>query len=109
MERAILDLVDEDLYGVWEVGWRLRSGLGVDPEEDARLCADVIESLTQRGLVALYVREGVDGRPEPLPPSTRSFDLTASSMWLAPEADQRQVLVGPPLAGTRGLPAGTSG
>ena len=30
IEREILDLVDDDFYGVWEIGWRLCTALEVN-------------------------------------------------------------------------------
>ncbi|MGN6243422.1 MAG: hypothetical protein ACTHQ3_07075 [Motilibacteraceae bacterium] len=107
IEREILELADEDLYGLWEVGWRIRSACGVDPLAAPGECADVIESLIEKRMVTLYVREGMDGVPEPLASSARSLDLRDRSAWLVPQPGERQFLVGPPPEEAQGLRPGS--
>lgn len=94
IEREILELVDEDLYGLWEIGWRLNTALGVEPASDPKESAAVIESLRQRRLIDLYVREWVDDSPRPIAVSGRSIDLEARSAWLAPQEGEPQFLLG---------------
>lgn len=94
IEREILELVDEDLYGLWEIGWRLNTALGVDPSTDPEESAAVVESLRQRRLVDLYVREWVDDSPRPIAVSGRSIDLATPSAWLVPEQGEPQFLLG---------------
>lgn len=94
IEREILELVDEDLYGLWEIGWRLNTALGVDPAIDPEEAAAVVESLRQRHLVELYVREWVDDSPRPIAVSGRSIDLATRSAWLVPEPSEPQFLLG---------------
>src|SRR5688572_13961790 len=95
IEREILELVDEDFYGVWEIAWRLNTVLGMNPEVDPAEVAAVVESLRQRRLVELYVREWVDDGPRPLASSGRSLDLREPSAWGMPRQGEPQFLLGP--------------
>jgi hypothetical protein len=94
IEREILELLDEDLYGLWEIGWRLNTALGVDPATDPTESAAVVESLRQRHLVDVYVREWLDDSPRPIAVSGRSIDLATRSSWLVPEEGEPQFLLG---------------
>lgn len=94
VEREILELAEEDFYGVWEVGWRLVTALGVDPSSDPRSAADAVASLRREGHVEIYVREWTDDEPRPLAASGRSIDLREASAWLEPQPGQPQFLIG---------------
>ena len=94
IERAILELVDEDFYGVWEIGWRLATALRIDPSRDPADAAAVISSLRQQGVVDIYVREWVDDSPRALVSSGRSLDLSDPTAWREPEPGQPQFLIG---------------
>jgi hypothetical protein len=94
IEREILELVNEDLYGLWEIGWRLNTILSVDPSNDPKESAAMVESLTQRHLVDLYVRERIDDNPRPIAASGRSIDLTTRAAWLVPGQGEPQFLLG---------------
>lgn len=94
VEAEILELAEEDFYGVWEVGWRLVTALGVDPSSDPRLAAEAIASLKRQGRVDIYVREWIDDTPRQLALSGRSIDLNDASAWLEPQPGQPQFLIG---------------
>lgn len=57
IECEILDLAEEDFYGVWEIGWRLRTALDIDPTLAPAAAAEAIESLRDQHLTEIYVRE----------------------------------------------------
>lgn len=94
IEREILELIDEDLYGLWEIGWRLNTALGVDPAEDPAEVAVVIEALRQRRLVEVYVREWRDDNPQSIASSGRAIDLTRRSAWREPSQGEPQFFLG---------------
>lgn len=94
IEREILELVDDDLYGLWEVSWRLNTVLGVNPSIEPDESAAAINSLRRRRLVDLFVREWVDDTPRPIEISGRSIDLTTRSAWSVPEHGEPQFLLG---------------
>jgi hypothetical protein len=94
IEREVLELVEEDFYGVWEIGWRLHTALGVDPTVDPEQAAEVVEALRRQHLVEIYVREWVDDNPRPISSSVRSIDLREASAWLAPGNGDPEFLVG---------------
>jgi hypothetical protein len=99
IEREILDLAEEDLYGLWEVGWRLRTVLNIDPALAPAEAAGVIESMRSRHLIEIYVREWVDDEPSPLSATRRDIDLLDPRAWLLPGQGEPQFLVGMPLLG----------
>ncbi|CAI9409233.1 hypothetical protein [Aestuariimicrobium sp. T2.26MG-19.2B] len=94
IQREILGLVDEDYYGVWEIGWRLFTVLGVDPSVDPAEAAEAVALLRHRGVVAIYVREWIDDPPRPLGSSGRAVDLNDPAAWREPEPGLPQFLIG---------------
>lgn len=94
IEREILELVDEDFYGVWEVGWRLSTVLSIDPSRAPEDAAEAVASLRRQGAVEIYVREGVDDPPRPLASSGRALDLFDPTAWREPRPGQPQFLIG---------------
>ncbi len=94
IQRKVLELTDEDYYGVWEIGWRLATALGVDPVVDPKVSAEVIESLRRQRIVDVYVREWIDDTPRRIGSSGRSIDLTDPAAWLEPRHGEPQFLIG---------------
>lgn len=90
----ILELIDEDYYGVWEIGWRLSTALDLDPSRDPHVAADAISSLRSQGRLEIYVRDAVDDVPCPLHESGQVVDLNDASSWHVPQAGQPQLLIG---------------
>ncbi|MGL4175279.1 MAG: hypothetical protein ACRCSN_04305 [Dermatophilaceae bacterium] len=86
--------MDEDFYGLWEIGWRLNTAIGVDPASDPQESAAVVKSLRQRRLVDLYVRERIDDTPRQIEVSGRSIDLATHAAWLVPNEGEPQFLLG---------------
>lgn len=96
IEREVLELIDEDDYGVWEIGWRIATALGVDPNVDPREAAEAIASLHKRRLVDIYVREWPDAPVRLLDSSAQSLDLADPSAWQEPNPDEPVFLIGAP-------------
>jgi hypothetical protein len=90
---VILDLVEEDYYGLWEIGWRVNNVFGVDATADPAPLAAVVESMLRQHLVSLYVREGFNGPEVPLATSGRSVDLARAATWQVPQAGEPQFLL----------------
>lgn len=94
IEREILELTDEDYYGLWEIGWRLSSALNLDASRNPEQAAVAILSLQRQGVVQIYVRERIDAAPVPLASSGRTIDLYDPSAWCEPKAGQPEFLIG---------------
>jgi hypothetical protein len=94
IEREILDLIDDDVYGMWEVGWRLNTALGVDPQEDPRDTACVVHSLIERKLAQLYVRQPDDGTFSAFELAELPTKLLERSIWLEPNPGESELWIG---------------
>lgn len=84
LETMILELVDEDFYGLWEIAWRVRAVLDLDPVLLPAPLAQVVRALTARHLVEIFVREGLQGDPLPVNSTELSIDLDQSQAWEVP-------------------------
>ena len=96
IEREVLELAEEDFYGVWEVGWRLRTAFGINPTEEPEVAAGAIESLRKQRLIEIYVREWVDDEPLPIGSTGRTIDLGDPRAWRPPSHGEPQFLIGAP-------------
>jgi hypothetical protein len=84
LEPQVLDLLDEDDYGLWEIGWRLH-GAGVETVGDL---ADVVQGLLDREWAVLLVQRSSTGPPQPAQGADAPVDLRDPLSWEAPGADQ---------------------
>ncbi len=96
VEREVLELAEEDFYGVWEIGWRLRTVFDIDPTMAPDVAADAVESLKRQGLIEIFVREWVDDAPLPIGSVGRTVDLHDPQAWLVPGKGKPQFLIGVP-------------
>jgi hypothetical protein len=94
IENVILDLVEEDLYGVWEVGWRCRTVLGLDSGALPKVVAQSIDSLMARQLVGIFVREDLEGDLVPLSSTDRAIELSRAEAWEVPTVGEPQFFIG---------------
>lgn len=94
IEREIHELLNEDFYGLWEIGWRVHTAFGIDPMQDPVVLAEVVASLQEKRIAELYVRERGEEGPVPIAVSGHSVDLTQPVAWAVPEPHQPQILLG---------------
>jgi hypothetical protein len=94
IEHEILDLIDDDVYGLWEVGWRLNTALGVDPQVDPRATACVVYSLIERKLAKLYVRQPETGKFSAIELAELPTKLLERSIWLEPSPGESEFWIG---------------
>lgn len=95
VENIILELAEEDRYGLWEIGWRVRQLLGIDPCIDPTEVAGAVGALRARGLVDVFVRDRIDNST-PAVDAGGLPDLFATDTWDVPAPDHRQYLIGIP-------------
>ena len=92
--REVLELAEEDYYGLWEIGWHVRTVLGLDPTIEPSALATAIEAMLSGGLIDIFVREWSDDDPLPIRSTGHSVNLRDPMSWSVPERGAPQFLVG---------------
>jgi hypothetical protein len=83
LQSQVLDLLDEDDYGLWEIGWRLREA-GVETVGDL---ADIVQGLLDREWAVLLLRRTTTGPAQPERAADSPLDLRDPRSWEAPGTD----------------------
>ena len=102
LRLEILDLAAEDYYQLHEVAWRLRTVL---PDHSMGKCieraADHVEALLAEESVALFRREGAQGKEQALAPEEARRVLQSRRHWQPQHADEEQIVIGATAGGRR--------
>ena len=89
--REILDLLDEDCFGLWEIGWRLASTLGIGPTETPSEVAEALYALVENGAVESYTLDRPGGRMKRLIALDQAVDLRERAAWDVPAPGDPQI------------------
>ena len=94
-QREILELAVEDLYGLWEIIWRLRSRFPDSKASELRNIAEAtVRELVTRGYVVLYRRSKAPERETLLTVDEADTILSIQTSWDDPIGDSVQILIG---------------
>ncbi|PSQ76612.1 MAG: hypothetical protein BRD37_06560 [Bacteroidetes bacterium QH_8_67_23] len=103
LRLEILDLAAEDYYQLHEVAWRLRTVLSEDcsMSECIERAADHVKALLAEESVALFRREGAQGKEQALAPEEARRVLQSRRHWQPQHADEEQIVIGATAGGRR--------
>jgi hypothetical protein len=102
VNRRILELTVEDMYGLWEVVWGLRNLLPDRTDLELRdLAKSSIIGLLRKSWIALYSRIGAAGEERPVPGDQVESLLSVEDDWREPSSNSLQILVGATEEGIR--------
>lgn len=88
----ILTMAIEDIYGLWEVLWACNTIFPNWSEyQKADIARKVIKDLTERGLIRLYRRHGVQKYNEPIPTREYNSILSEPTSWSLPYVDGEHI------------------
>jgi len=97
--REIIDLLDEDCFGLWEIGWRLTGTLGMSSTEIQSEVAEVTYSLVRSGAVEAYTVDQPGGSMKPLMALDQAIDLRERAAWDVPAPGNPQIWLALPADG----------
>lgn len=101
VDRDILELAVEDLYGLWELVWRAKRRYPETSDSDVRaIVQDSVRRLLGEGLISLYRRAAEDNFAAVSPRSAESI-LTDPRNWDEPRSDPLEFRVGATEQGKR--------
>jgi len=101
-QQKILELAVEDVYGLWEILWRLQSEFPNSSTADLRQTAEsALRGLLRKGWISVGRRSGGAGETAPLRPAETEAALVDRKNWDEPALDARQVVVGATAEGER--------
>jgi hypothetical protein len=107
VHRAILDLLVEDSYGLWEIVWRLQD---LFPErstaEVTSAAREGVQELLDAGLISVWRLQEVGGEELPVPEGEIGSELAKESNWIGPQDNGSQIRILATEAGERAYYAG---